>query len=127
MTKKRDYSKTEVKFFIPGGVPHACGHIPNDKVYEYLEKFKAEEGIHKQCNSYRISFWIRGVMTKHGKAFDQAIYIDVNNTDMNSLCNAQNRKKCLRNIKSGKCKDKFVIENIGKVFFADKYKDDNQR
>ena len=28
---------------------------------------------------------------------------------------------CIQNIASGKCRDKFVIENIGKVFFADKY------
>ena len=28
---------------------------------------------------------------------------------------------CLDKIKSGKCHDPFVIEHIGKVFFADKY------
>ena len=28
---------------------------------------------------------------------------------------------CLEKIKSGKCPDPFVIENIGKVFFKDKY------
>lgn len=30
-------------------------------------------------------------------------------------------KKCFNSIKSGKCVDPFVIEHIGKIFFADKY------
>lgn len=29
--------------------------------------------------------------------------------------------KCLRNIENGTCRDPFVIEHIGKVFFPDKY------
>jgi hypothetical protein len=28
---------------------------------------------------------------------------------------------CFRKLKRGECKDPFVIENIGKVFFPDKY------
>lgn len=36
-----------------------------------------------------------------------------------SLCSTEN---CARNIKNGKCTDVFVIENIGKKFFAYKYK-----
>ena len=36
-------------------------------------------------------------------------------------------KQCFHNIESGKCEDPFVIENIGKVFFEEKYKDNNQR
>ena len=31
------------------------------------------------------------------------------------------REKCLENIKYGKCTDKFMIDIIGKQFFADKY------
>ena len=30
-------------------------------------------------------------------------------------------KRCFDGIKSGKCVDPFVIEHIGKIFFADKY------
>jgi len=36
-----------------------------------------------------------------------------------SICTAKN---CARKIKNGKCTDPFVIENIGKKFFAYKYK-----
>lgn len=36
-----------------------------------------------------------------------------------SICTAKN---CARKIKNGKCTDPFVIETIGKKFFADKYK-----
>lgn len=32
-------------------------------------------------------------------------------------------QNCLNNIASGKCTDNFVIEHIGKKFFADKYKE----
>lgn len=31
------------------------------------------------------------------------------------------RENCFKNIQSGKCTDKFVIDNIGKQFFANKY------
>lgn len=34
---------------------------------------------------------------------------------------------CFENIKNGFCRDIYVIENIGKVFFADKYKNNYQR
>ena len=37
-----------------------------------------------------------------------------------SICTAKN---CARKIKNGKCTDAFVIETIGKKFFADKYQD----
>ena len=30
-------------------------------------------------------------------------------------------EQCLNNIKSGKCIDPFVVEHVGKVYFADKY------
>ena len=33
------------------------------------------------------------------------------------------RDDCFGNIESGKCTDAFMIEHIGKRFFADKYKD----
>lgn len=32
-------------------------------------------------------------------------------------------RDCFNNIKNGKCTDSFIIENIGKKFFADKYQD----
>ena len=32
-------------------------------------------------------------------------------------------RDCFNNIKNGKCTDAFIIETIGKKFFADKYKD----
>ena len=41
-----------------------------------------------------------------------------------SICTARN---CARKIKNGKCTDPFVIETIGKKFFADKYKANNTK
>ncbi len=46
-------------------------------------------------------------------------------TNMNNCKCAE--RDCLNNIKNGKCVDPFVIENIGKKFFADKYKENNQK
>lgn len=34
-----------------------------------------------------------------------------------------NSDDCLKNLASGKCKDAFVIEHIGKKFFANKYQE----
>ena len=34
---------------------------------------------------------------------------------------------CLNNIANGKCRDKFIIELIGKNFFADKYVNTNEK
>ena len=48
-------------------------------------------------------------------------------SSLDMLCNKKHillpseSEQCLKNIKSGKCRDPFVIEHIGKIFFADKY------
>ena len=36
-------------------------------------------------------------------------------------------RNCMNNLADGKCTDRFVIEKIGKKFFADKYKDENTK
>ena len=36
-------------------------------------------------------------------------------------------ESCLRNIQDGKCTDKFMINNVGKIFFPDKYNNTKQR
>lgn len=123
MSKERDYSETEVKFFTPGVANFTCCCIPNDKIYNYIEKLKAGFETEPMCASYRLSFWIRNLSIKTGKLFDQRLYIDINHFNPDALlCGAKNHKQCAHNIKCGKCKDAFMIQNIGKVFFANKYK-----
>ncbi len=34
---------------------------------------------------------------------------------------------CFRQLCNGKCTDEFMINNVGKIFFPDKYKNTNQR
>ena len=126
MSKKEDYSKTEVKFYYIG-YPMTCGKIPNDKAYEYLDKLKASANKTKQCTHYSFSLPCQVYVIPGGTVTVQSLHIYANQFSLVPLCRVRTKAGCLRNIKSGKCRDPFIVENIGKVFFADKYQDDNQR
>jgi len=127
MSKQEDYSKTEVKFcHIDASM--TCGSIPNDKAYEYLDKLKASANKTKQCTYYSFSLPCQVYVIPGGTVTVQSLHIYATQFLLKPLCRVRTKVGCLRNIKSGKCRDPFVVENIGKVFFADKYnKDDNQR
>jgi len=128
MTKKKeDYSKTEVVFYISGIVRLTCGHLPNDQVYGYMDKSKADAKNTDLCAAYGFALLSEPCLIPSGTVTRQTLNITANRFSLKPLCKVRTTNSCIRNIKNGKCKDPFVIENIGKVFFADKYKDNNQR
>ncbi len=137
------YNLTEVVFCFGdwAGPCLSCGYLRNDDVYEYMKNVKSfvpsrTDCIQSCCDSVLSSNMVRihdGVRTQ------RSLYIvNKNPGDMKCPCGAvcagqksdnlaERAKQCMKNIESGKCKEKFIIENIGKVFFADKYQKDNQK
>lgn len=123
MSKKKDYSTTRVDFYYPGGATLTVGRIPNDKVYEYLDKLKNFKTDQKLCTSY--SFTLN--VYKYCDNYEQSLLIDANPWTLEPLCKVHKYSGCIRKIRNGTCKNPFIRDNIGKMFFPDKYKDDNQR
>lgn len=122
MSKKKDYSTTEVGFYYPGSATVKFGRIPNDQVYEYLDKLKNFKVDQKLCTSYSFALNVY----KHGDGCEQILWIDANLWTLEPLCKARTYRGCIRKIRNGTCKNPFVRE-AAKAFFPDKYKDDNQK
>ena len=117
-------TQTQVRFGVPGYNFLSCGYLPNDKIYDYLEKLRKQDLGQRHCARYGFSF--TGYPSYEGH-FRQNLIIDAISKDENRvygltpLCGARTGLGCFRKIKNGECKDPFVIENIGKVFWPDKY------
>ena len=123
MAKSKNNDSIYVSFVIPGNYGHLGGYLPKDKIYGYLEKLAKQDVNAEHCSLYSFAF----LGFPYVKSFKQQLTIkpewrvDDEGFGMKPLCSALNAKACFRNIKTGKCIDPFVIENIGKVFFPDKY------
>lgn len=112
--------KTTVKFGL-WGHRLLCGYIQNDEVASFLSKLKKFDKNVAHCARYRfdLSEWCD---TKS----DSCICIDafsdtINTYGIDPLCRVRTLYGCFRKLKKGECKDPFVIENIGKVFFPKQY------
>jgi len=117
MTKKKYLNSTLVTFGVPGEASFRCGYMVDDEIYDYLKKLNQKEHNCNYCATYSFSFFQR-----HAEANLLNIDACVDNVyRIKPLCQARSCSGCFRNIKLGKCKDPFVIENIGKIFFPDKY------
>ena len=124
MRLDQDCTKTTINF-VPFGIMVPIAHIPNDKVYEYLDKLKNFHSDTQLCASFDIELINR--VNKNNFPEKQLLDIIPDSRTHSPLCTARGSSGCIKNIKNGKCLDPFVRENIGKVFFANKYKDDNKR
>ena len=118
-------TQTQVCFGVPGYDFLSCGYLPNDKIYDYLKKLSKQDLSQRHCARYGFSF--TGYPSYDGH-FKQNLIIEsiIENGvcsvyGLNPLCGARTGHGCFRKIKKGECKDPFVIENIGKVFWPDKY------
>lgn len=117
-------AQIEVSFGAPGYGFLSCGYLPNDKIYDYLKKLANQDLSKKHCAQYGFSF----TGYPYNKNFKQNLIIEsiVENGvcsvyGMDPLCGVRAVGGCFRKLKRGECKDPFVIENIGKVFWPDKY------
>jgi len=123
MSKKKDYSTTRVDFYYPGGATLTVGGIPNDKVYEYLDKLKNFKTDQKLCTSYSFQLHVY----KYCDNYEQSLLIDANPWTLEPLCKVHKYSGCIRKIRNGTCKNPFIRETIGKVFFPSKYKNNESR
>lgn len=116
--------QTQVRFGVPRCDFLSCGYLPNDKIDDYLKKIRNQDLSQRHCAEYGFSFTGYPSYDWH---FKQNLIIDAISKDENRvygltpLCGARGVGGCFRKLKRGECKDPFVIENIGKVFFPDKY------
>ena len=123
MAKSKTYDSIYVSFIISGNYGHLGGYLPKDKIYSYLEKLTKQDTKAEHCALY--SFVFSGF--PYAKSFKQQLIVkpewrvDDEGFGMKPLCSARDADACLRNIKNGKCRDPFIIENIGTVFFPGKY------
>lgn len=117
-------TQTQVHFGAPGYDFLSCGYLPNDKIYDYLKKLNKQNLSQQHCARYGFSF----TGCPYDGHFKQNLIIKpiLENIicsvyGLNPLCGVRTVHGCFRKLKMGQCKDPFVIENIGKVFFPDKY------
>ena len=118
------YKLTLVNFGVNGYDRLSCGCLVNDEVYEYLKKLAKQDLSQQHCARY--GFFFMGY--PYGSDYRQSLIIDAiaekgggTVYGLNPLCGARGVGGCFRKLKRGECEDPFVIENIGKVFFPDKY------
>lgn len=123
---KRPNTKTQTRVYFgaPGYDSLLCGYLPNDKIYDYLKNLNKQNLSQQRCARYGFSF----TGYPYNKNFKQTLIINFiiesvvcSAYGLNPLCGARSVGGCFRKIKKGECKDPFVIENIGKVFWTDKY------
>lgn len=127
MQKKYNVS---FKYMYPFPTQDLCiGTVPADKVNSLFRKLSKNNQIPSESCIYTLTLHCRNNKTlpltrlsgNTSLSFDNNL--DIHFTT-NPRCKCQ-IEECLRNLAAGECSDKFMIENIGKKFFADKYKDNN--
>lgn len=132
------YRLTDVVFCFGNlkGPRFQCGYLKNDEVFDYLTKLENFVPPLNRCMQYYCHFnlllnprKIRGTMNPQRTLH----IINKNPLYMKCQCGATRptsldydalypcAQQCFTNIETGKCVDPFVVENIGRVFFAKKY------
>ena len=120
------FSPEKPSFVIP------CGYWPRHKIYTFIsnapknipggsciKNMYYDESIHDHYDISQSGTQLQKWTTK----FD-GLTIGLK-SEFNKNCGATSQEQCIKNLINGKCKDKFVIKNIG--IFAGKYKDEEQR
>ena len=112
--------------------PMCCGSLTEQQIKQYLQKLARQ----KQMSLYSCP----NHFTAHFENTESlSVYLSPRYNSPDSpreenkgrlnlyMTNNSNSKchyrDCFNNIRNGKCTDAFIIENVGKKFFADKYKD----
>ena len=137
------YNLTDVVFCFGDwrGPRLKCGFLKNDEVYDYLDKINSFVPPRDRCMQYHCYSTLSSHPFKIHETMrlEQSLYIINKNPrymkcHCGAICPGQTLKnldqcaeQCMRNIEQGKCKDEFIVENIGKVFFANKYQNNKQK
>ncbi|MBP5794917.1 MAG: hypothetical protein J6W41_02785 [Alphaproteobacteria bacterium] len=119
MAKKSNvFLKTPYNYHA--GEVKPCGYWSPDDINNFLEQLKNTDIPHESC-----VFSIYATMHQNvsrGRTYkkdNNSLIISIN--PANQKCKIRDEKNCIKCIASGKCRDEFVIDLIGKKLFADKY------
>ena len=121
-----------------GGVePLHCGSMNMEQIKQYLQELAAKKTIsHYSCprhltahfeNKESLSVYLSHMYTCPDAPQEESkgclnLYM-TNHASAGMYTSKCPDRDCFNNIRTGKCTDTFVIETIGKKFFADKYQD----
>ena len=121
-----------------GGVePLHCGSLTEQQVKQYLQELAAQKKISfYSCpnhftahfeNKESSSVYLSSMYTCPDAPCEERkgclnLYM-TNHASAGMYTSKCHYRDCFNNIRNGKCTDAFIIENVGKKFFADKYKD----
>ena len=90
------------------------------EMIEFLEKIQNTDIPHESCIMSLSASITRTATTAYEyKSHSEELNIYMH--PFQKKCAIRDKKNCPRCIASGKCRDKFVIDLIGKKLFADKY------
>ena len=133
------YNLTDVIFCFGGwtGPRMQCGFLRNEDVYEQLNQMEMTVPPRGGCMQYYCHFILALNPRKiHDDMKRQRTLYVVNKNPFymkcpcgatrptvldDSMTKTKTAEQCFHNIECGKCIDPYIIEVIGKRFFADKY------
>lgn len=121
MAKKSNvFLKTPYNYHA--GEVKPCGYLQIGEMSEFFAQIKNAKIPSESCIAAIYTSIASTALTIRGKNTQnnaEELIIDIYPT--NQKCKIRDGKNCIKCIASGKCRDKFVIDLIGKKLFADKY------
>ena len=138
MTQKKYDVRLDFSCFGSGSgmEPLDCGSLTIEEIEQYLQELATKKMVAKDSCAHHLTasfetkeslkvFLARNYQCPNAPYKESMGRLNLYMTNMNnSKCPDRD---CFNNIRSGKCTDAFVIETIGKKFFADKYKDNQTK
>jgi len=118
--------------------PLHCGSLTKQQIKQYLQELARQKQMsfyscpnhftahfeNKESLSVYLSHMYTCPDAPREESKGQLNLYMTNHSNDTSKCSYRD---CFNNIKNGKCTDAFIIENIGKKFFADKYQNNNTK
>ena len=112
--------------------PLYCGSLTIEQIENYLRELTTKKMIARDSCAHHLTanfvnkeslsvFLARGCQCPDAPYKESVGRLNLYMTNMNN-CKCPYRD-CFNNIRAGKCVDPFVIDTIGKKFFANKYND----
>lgn len=121
MAKKSNvFLKTSYNYHA--GEVKPCGYLQIGEMSEFFAQIKNAKIPSESCIAAIYTSITSTALTMRGKNTQnnaEEFIIDIYPT--NQQCKIKNKTNCPKCIASGKCRDKFVIDLIGKKLFAEKY------
>ncbi len=121
---KNVFLKTSYNYHAGEAKP--CVYWTVNGMNTFLEQLKNTDIPVESCILQICAKMTKEVSIAHNnqRDTDKGLIISIN--PVNRKCKIRDTKNCIKCIASGKCRDEFVIDLIGKKLFADKYNQGKQ-